>query len=84
MAHHLETTKCKNVNQTNKVSYTKGIQIAFIINPNWIQGKWEGVTEIAARRWAYDHSPRVVKPAPTLLPRDSEAPGGLPQAQALI
>jgi hypothetical protein len=34
--------KMQNVTGTNKVSYTKGIQIAFIINPNWIQGKWEG------------------------------------------
>ena len=42
VAQHLESTKCKNVHRTNKVSYTKGIQIAFIINPNWIQGKWEG------------------------------------------
>jgi hypothetical protein len=42
VVHHLETTKCKNINRTNKVSYTKGIQIAFIINPSWIQGKWEG------------------------------------------
>ena len=74
VAHHLETTKCKNFNRTNKVSYTKGIQIAFIINPNWIQGKWEGSYRVGCR-CAYDYSPRVVKPGPTLLPRDSEVPG---------
>jgi hypothetical protein len=30
------------INRTNKVSYTKCIQIAFIINPNWIKGRREG------------------------------------------
>jgi hypothetical protein len=30
------------INRKNKVSYTKSIQIAFIINPNWIQGRREG------------------------------------------
>ena len=30
------------ISRTNKISYTKSIQIAFVINPNWIQGKWEG------------------------------------------
>ena len=30
------------ISRTNKISYTKSIHIAFVINPNWIQGKWEG------------------------------------------
>jgi hypothetical protein len=35
--------RCKNeINRTNKVSYTKCIQIAFIINPKWIKGRRDG------------------------------------------
>ena len=30
------------INWTNKVSYKKFIQIAFVINTNWIKGRREG------------------------------------------